>query len=154
MQRIASLYDRVVTLLASRTAESVALLLVRVALAGIFWRAGRSKLVEGSWFEISDATRYLFEVEYAAVPLPPEIAAPMATIGEHLFPALLLIGLATRLSATALLAMTLVIQFFVYPDAWWATHILWVALAGVLVVRGGGALSLDALIGRWRRTRG
>jgi len=154
MQRIASLYDRVVTLLASRTAESVALLLVRVALAGIFWRAGRSKVVEGSWFEISDATRYLFEYEYGAVPLPPEIAAPLATMGEHLFPALLLIGLATRLSATALLAMTLVIQFFVYPDAWWTTHILWVALAGVLIVRGGGALSLDALIGGGRRKRG
>ncbi|MCA1197003.1 DoxX family protein [Sphingomonas sp. R647] len=154
MQRIASLYDRVVTLLASRTAESVALLMVRVALAGMFWRAGRSKLVEGSWFEISDATRYLFEYEYAAVPLPPDIAAPLATAGEHLFPALLLIGLATRLSATALFGMTLVIQFFVYPEAWWTTHILWVALAMILIVRGGGALSLDAVIGGRRPKRG
>ncbi|MFN4097945.1 MAG: DoxX family protein [Sphingomonas sp.] len=154
MQRIASLYDRAVTLVGSRTAEGVALLLVRVALAGIFWRAGRSKVVEGSWFEISDATHYLFENDYSAVPLPPEIATPMATMAEHLFPALLLIGLATRLSATALLGMTLVIQFFVYPEAWWATHILWVALAAVLIVRGGGALSIDAIIGGRRRKRG
>jgi putative oxidoreductase len=154
MQRIASLVDWAVTLVGSRTAEGVALLLVRVALAGIFWRAGRSKVVEGSWFEISDATRYLFENDYSAVPLPPEIAAPMATMAEHLFPALLLIGLATRLSATALLGMTLVIQFFVYPEAWWATHILWVALAAVLIVRGGGALSIDAIIGGRRRKRG
>lgn len=154
MQRIASSYDRVVTLLASRTAESGALLLVRVALAGVFWRAGRSKLVEGSWFEISDATGYLFEYEYGGVPLPPDIAAPLATAGEHLFPALLLIGLATRLSATALLGMTLVIQFFVYPEAWWTTHILWVALAMILIVRGGGALSLDAVVGGRRAKRG
>jgi len=154
MQRIASLYDRAVTLVGSRTAEGVALLLVRVALAGVFWRAGRSKVVEGSWFELSDSTRYLFENDYSAVPLPPELAAPMAMAAEHLFPALLLIGLATRFSALALLGMTLVIQLFVYPDAWWATHILWVALAGVLIVRGGGMLSLDALIANWHRRQG
>ena len=154
MQRIASLVDRAVTLVGSRTAEGAALLLTRVALAGVFWRAGRSKVVGGSWFEISDATRYLFEYEYGALPLPPEVAAPLATAGEHLFPALLLIGLATRLSATALLGMTLVIQFFVYPQAWWTTHILWVALATMLIVRGGGALSIDAVLGGWRRKRG
>ena len=154
MQRIASLVDRAVTLVGSRTAEGVALLLVRVALAGIFWRAGRSKVVEGSWFEISDSTRYLFENDYSAVPLPPEFAAQMALMAEHLFPALLLIGLATRFSALALLGMTLVIQLFVYPDAWWATHILWVALAGILIVRGGGMVSLDAAIADWHRRRG
>ncbi|MBA4762816.1 DoxX family protein [Sphingomonas sp.] len=154
MQRIASLYDRAVTLVGSRTAEGVALLLVRLALAGIFWRAGRSKVVEGSWFELSDSTRYLFENDYSAVPLPPELAAPMALMAEHLFPVLLLIGLATRFSALALLGMTLVIQLFVYPDAWWATHILWVALAGILIVRGGGMVSLDAQIAKWHRRRG
>lgn len=150
MQHIALLYDRIVALAASRLAEDVALLLARIALAGIFWRSGRSKVTEGSLFEISDSTRYLFENDYASVPLPPDIAAPLATLGEHLFPVLLVIGLATRLSAGALFAMTLVIQIFVYPEAWWTTHILWTALAAVLIVRGGGVLSLDALIGRWR----
>jgi putative oxidoreductase len=154
MQRIASLYDRAVTLVGSRTAEGVALLLTRVALAGVFWRAGRSKVVEGSWFELSDSTRYLFEHDYSAVPLPPELAAPMALMAEHLFPALLLIGLATRFSALALLGMTLVIQAFVYPDAWWATHILWVALAAILIARGGGVVSLDAMIDGRRGRQG
>lgn len=153
MQHIATFYDRIVAIAASRLAEGVALLLARIALAGIFWRSGRSKVTEDSFFEISDSTRYLFENDYAAVPLPPEIAAPLATLGEHLFPALLVIGLATRLSAGALLAMTLVIQIFVYPQAWWTTHILWAALAAVLIVRGGGVLSLDALIGQWRQRR-
>lgn len=151
MQYVAIWYDRIVTLSASHLAEGVALLLARIALAGIFWRSGRSKVTDGSLFEISYATRYLFEYEYGAVPLPPEIAAPLATAGEHLFPALLMIGLATRLSATALLAMTVVIQIFVYPEAWWTTHILWAAPAAVLIVRGGGVISLDALICRWRQ---
>lgn len=149
MQRIARLCDRLVTLAASRWGEGAALLLARIALAGVFWRSGRSKVAEGSLFEVSEATHYLFEYEYAEVPLPPEFAAPFATVGEHLFPALLVIGLATRLSATALLAMTLVIQIFVYPEAWWTTHILWAALAAMLIVRGGGVFSLDAIIARW-----
>lgn len=153
MQRIARLHNRIVAVAASRLAEGVALLLARFALAGVFWRSGRSKIADGSLFEISDATRYLFENEYAGVPLPPAIAAPLATVGEHLFPALLVIGLATRLSAGALLVMTFVIQIFVYPEAWWTTHSLWAALAAVLIVRGGGVLSLDALIDRWRHRR-
>lgn len=153
MQRIARLYDRIVALGASRWAEGAALLLARIALAGVFWRSGRSKVTEGSLFEISEATHYLFEYEYAGVPLPPAIAAPLATAGEHLFPALLVIGLATRLSTGALLAMTVVIQIFVYPEAWWTTHILWAALAAVLIVRGGGVFSLDAIIARWRTRR-
>jgi Predicted membrane protein len=153
MQHIATLYDRLVAIVASHWAEGIALLLARIALAGIFWRSGRSKVVEGSLFQISDSTRYLFENDYAAVPLPPEIAAPLATVGEHLFPALLVIGLAARPSAAALLGMTLVIQIFVYPESWWTVHILWTALAAVLIVRGGGFLSLDALIGRCRQRR-
>lgn len=153
MQHIATFYDRIVAIIASRLAEGVALLLARIALAGIFWRSGRSKVTEGRLFEISDSTRYLFENDYAAVPLPAEIAAPLATLGEHLFPVLLVIGLATRLSAAGLLAMTLVIQIFVYPQAWWTTHMLWAALAAVLIVRGGGVLSLDTPIGYWRQKR-
>jgi putative oxidoreductase len=46
--------------------------------------------------------------------------------------------------------MTLVIQFFVFPDAWWSVHILWAALAAILISRGGGLWSLDAIIGKLR----
>ncbi|WP_301749560.1 DoxX family protein [uncultured Erythrobacter sp.] len=150
MHHIAQWHDRIVAILASRLSEGVVLLLARIALAGVFWRSGRSKVAEGSVFEISESTRYLFENDYAGVPLSAEIAAPLATAGEHLFPLLLVIGLATRLSAGALLVITLVIQIFVYPEAWWTTHILWVALAAVLIVRGGGVLSFDTLTGYWR----
>ena len=92
---------------------------------------------------LSDNTKTLFENEYAGVPLPSELAARLALGAEHLFPILLVLGFATRLSALALLVMTLVIQIFVYPEAWWQVHIIWVALALALIVRGGGKLSLD-----------
>lgn len=150
--RLRQTYERVVALAASRPAEAAALLLVRVALAGVFWRSGQTKIAEGTWFSISDTTVELFRTEYASVPLPSDFAAVAATTAEHLFPALLLLGLATRLSALALLGMTMVIQIFVYPEAWWPVHSLWAALALVLIVRGGGMVSLDALLaGRSRR---
>jgi putative oxidoreductase len=59
---------------------------------------------------------------------------------------LLLIGLATRLSAFGLLTMTAVIQVFVYPDAY-ATHGTWAALLLMLMALGPGSLSVD----RWLR---
>jgi putative oxidoreductase len=139
-------YDRVVSWIGGRLPEAAVLLLVRLALAGVFWRSGQTKVVEGTWFQLTDTTYELFRTEYAGVPLPPEFAAVMANAAEHLLPALLLAGLFTRISALGLLGMTLVIQFFVYPDAWWPEHSLWAALALVLVVRGGGLFSLDQLL--------
>jgi len=42
----------------------------------------------------------------------------------------------------------MVIQIFVYPEAWWSVHMIWVALALVLIVRGPGRLSSDALLAK------
>lgn len=148
MNSVVSFYGRAVAMLSARWVEGIALLLTRFALAGVFWRSGRTKVVEGSWLEISPTTHFLFQTEYAGVPLPPALAASLATWSEHLFPILLVLGLATRLSALALLGMTLVIQIFVYPDAWWPVHSLWAAMALVLIARGAGVYSLDTLIGR------
>lgn len=141
-------YNRVVAALSTSLAEAIMLLFVRLSLAGIFWRSGRTKVDEGSWLSVSDTAKFLFEEEYSGVPLPTEFAAYLATYSEHLFPVLLVLGLFTRLSALALLGMTMVIQIFVYPEAWWSVHMIWVALALVLIVRGAGKLSLDALLTR------
>ena len=146
MQNVLAPYDRLTAWLASRLPEGLALLLARVALAGIFWRSGRTKVEEGTALTISDNAFFLFEYEYTGLPLPAEIAAPLATYAEHAFPVLLVAGLFTRFAALSLLVMTLVIQIFVYPEAWWSTHIVWAALAAVLISRGGGLLSLDALL--------
>lgn len=126
------------------TPHGLIALAARLALAGIFWMSGRTK-VEG-WFTITDTTYLLFREEYQLPLIPPEWAAPMATVAEHLFPVLLVLGLATRLSALALLGMTLVIQVFVYPDAW-PTHLSWAALMLYLAGRGAGAASFDRWLG-------
>lgn len=63
-----------------------------------------------------DAARWLADF------LPSVVAAYLATISEHLFSVMLVLGLFTRASAVALLGMTMVIQIFVYPDAW-PTHL-------------------------------
>lgn len=149
MQALSAPYHRAVALCSSPWAEAIALLFVRIALAGVFWRSGRSKVAENSWIMLSDNTRTLFEQDYSGVPLPPELAAPLTLGAEHLFPILLILGLGTRLSAFALMIMTLVIQIFVFPEAWWQVHSVWIALALTLIVRGGGILSLD----HWLSTR-
>ncbi|WP_428679598.1 DoxX family protein [Sphingopyxis sp.] len=150
MNRVIAIYDRGVAIAASRLPEALALLLLRVALAGVFWRSGQTKVVEGSVLTINPDTYDLFRSEFSGLPLDPTIAVPLTTYAEHFFPVLLILGLATRVSAGALLVMTLVIQIFVFPDAWWPVHSLWVAMAAILIVRGGGLFSLDALLARLR----
>lgn len=126
------------------TPHSLLALVNRLAVAGIFWLSARTK-VDG-WFTVSDSAYMLFREEYKLPLLPPELAAQMATVAEHVFPILLVLGLFTRLSALALLGMTLVIQVFVYPDAW-PTHLSWAGLMLYLVGRGAGNVSLDRVLG-------
>lgn len=118
-------------------------LIDRVAIAAIFFMSGRTK-VDG-WLSVTQGTYTLFREEYKLPLIPVEIAAHAAVWAEHLFPLLLVLGLFTRLSALALLGMTLVIQLFVYPDAW-PTHLSWAGLLLYLLGRGAGTLSLDRLL--------
>ena len=134
------LLARVADTAAWATPHSLLALANRLAVAAIFWMSARTK-VEG-WFTVSDSAYALFREEYKLPVLPPELAAQMATVAEHVFPVLLVLGLFTRLSALGLLGMTLVIQVFVYPDAW-PTHLSWAALLLYLAGRGAGAVSLD-----------
>ena len=119
---------------------------LRLALAAPFFVSGRTKVVEGSWLTISDTTYTLFENDYSAVPLPPEFAAIAATLAEHALPVLLVLGLGTRVAALGLFAMTLTIQLFVYPDAFWSVHLGWFALAAAVVLMGPGRWSIDRLV--------
>ena len=131
--------------LAERIPHSLVALASRIAVADIFWRSGQTKV---NGFAIREETFYLFREEYKVPLLPPDLAAYLSTIGEHVFPVLLVFGLASRLSAIGLFGMTLVIQLFVVPGGW-PEHILWFALLGSIVARGPGAISLDHLI--WNR---
>ena len=122
-------------------------LALRIFPAAVFWQSGQTK-VEG--WHVSASAIYLFREEYKLPLIDPVIAAHLAAFAEHFFPLLLVMGLATRLSALALLLMTLVIQIFVYPGAW-PTHGTWIACFLVLIAQGPGIVSLDHLIAwRWR----
>ena len=127
--------------------QDLLLLLARIFPAAIFLQSGRTKITD---WQLNDSAIYLFQEEYRLPLLAPETAAWLAAVAEHVFPLLLVLGLATRFSALALLAMTLVIQTLVYPDAW-PTHGTW-ALAFLLLLRdGGGRFALDDLIRRYRQ---
>ena len=118
-------------------------LLFRLAIAGVFFRAGLTKIT--SW----EPTVALFRDEYKVPLFSPEIAAAVATTFELGCPLLLIAGLATRLATLPLLAMIAVIQLFVYPNAW-PEHLTWFSILVFLLTRGPGALSLDRLIARRR----
>jgi putative oxidoreductase len=128
--------------LAERIPHGFIALAARLAIASVFWRSGQTKV---SGLQLREETFVLFREEYKVPLLPPDIAAYSSTAAEHVFPALLVIGFASRLSALALLGMVAVIQAFVYPGAW-PEHSLWAALLILIVARGPGAVSLDHLI--------
>ena len=131
--------------LAERIPYGFVAFVARFGIASVFWRSGQTK-VRG--FSIREETFVLFREEYMVPLLPPDLAAYISTAAEHLFPVLLVVGFASRLSALGLLAMTMVIQLFVYPTGW-PQHILWIGLQLLIIARGPGAVSLDHLV--WGR---
>lgn len=129
--------------LPNRIPEWLVALIIRLGVAGVFFLSGRTK-VDGL-LHIKDSTYFLFETDYKLPLVPPVVAAHLAAYSEHLFSILLVLGLLTRVSASAFLFMTLVIEVFVYPDAW-PTHLSWAGLLIYLVARGGGGVSVDRLL--------
>ncbi len=150
MSGIMSLWNRITGMLSGTVVESIALLLTRIALAGIFWRSYETKVEPGTWFTITDTQYFLFENEFTGLPLPSDLAVPLTTYAEFLFPVLLVIGLFSRFSAAALMVMALVIQLFVFPtwDHFFGWDITVLALGAIIVSRGPGVISLDAVLGR------
>ena len=137
-------WNHLVCYLQTHISDSFLSLVIRLAVAVLFLLSGRTK-VEG-FLDITPSTYDLFRNEYHVPLISPELAAHLATYAERLFPMLLIVGLFTRLSAIALLTMTAVIQFFVYPDAW-PTHLSWAGLLLFLIGRGAGVMSLDKRLG-------
>ena len=113
----------------ARIPEALPLLFARIVAGHVFWVAGETRRAEGTWFSIM---------------------APITMTMEHLLPILLVLGLFGRFAALGMAAMTLVIQLFIYPDAWWTEHSLWLAPLLFVMVRGPGKWSLD----RWVMGRG
>ena len=128
--------------LLDRIPYSLLALAARIFPAAVFWQSGETK-VDG--WHLSDNAVDLFRDEYRLPLIDPTIAAYLAAFAEHFFPILLVLGLASRFAALALLFMTLVIEIFVYPDAW-PTHGVWATCFLVIISRGPGLFSLDHLI--------
>lgn len=142
----------------ARIPEDAIKLLARLSLAVTFWASGQTKIeglvldpigwnVELGVPHVSEGAIELFRSEYALPLIDPTLATRLAATAEHALPLLLLFGLATRVSALGLLAITLVIQLFVYPSAY-PTHGLWMALLLYLMARGPGRVSLDHVVAR------
>ena len=131
----------------ARTPHSLIGLIGRLAIGLVFWNSGRTKVQDWNIFHVNDSTLFLFKEEYKLPVVPPELAALGAQVAEHAFPILLILGLATRFSALALLVMTLVIQIFVYPNAY-VVHGTWAAILLMLIKYGPGQISADNFISR------
>ena len=124
--------------------------MLRIALALPFFRSGLTRW--NGFLSISPATLFLFENQFklhifgGAYNFPaPDTVALIVAIAEILLPVLLVLGIATRFAALALLLMTGVIQL-VFPDGWANFHLYWASLAVGLMALGPGPLSLDRLI--------
>jgi putative oxidoreductase len=175
-RRIRILYRMVFRIMRQYAGRDFLPLLARLSLAGIFWRSLLTKVEVAKLFsytelvtnehvtdfpierarlrlpefplELKSSTITLFENDFALPLLPANVSAWLATLGEFVLPILLVLGLFTRLSALGVLAMTLVIQIFVFPEAWWATHSVWAVLAIYLAVQGPGRISADHVLGK------
>jgi putative oxidoreductase len=122
---------------------------LRIALALPFFKSGLTKW--DGFLSLAPAASYLFEDEFKlhifghAYDFPfPAVFAYFDGIAEIVLPVLLILGLATRFSALALLIMTGVIQLVV-PEGWANFHLPWAALAVALMALGPGKLSFDQL---------
>jgi putative oxidoreductase len=157
---IAVIVDRLVALCGVVPYALVAFGL-RLVMARVFFAAGQSKIAgpvvtlpglgrEGFPVvlpaEVRDSTFRLFETEYAGLPLPATVAAYLFTYAEFVLPICLVLGFATRLSALALIILTVLVQVYVAPAALWTTHVYWFAILMVLMSVGPGAISFDRVI--------
>jgi putative oxidoreductase len=131
--------------------------LARIALAVPFFRSGLTKW--SGFLSLSPVADFLFVEQFKlhlfgkAYGFPaPDILAYIDAVAEIALPVLLVIGLATRLSALGLLIMTAVIQLTV-PSGWANFHLLWGALAVAIIAMGPGPASLDQVIDRCLESR-
>ena len=122
------------------------LLLTRLYVSWQFLKSGWLKIRD--W----DNTVFLFTEEYKVPLLTPTIAAALGTIGELVFPLLLIVGFYGRLSALGLQAVN-VMAVVAYAhvlladgfEAALGQHYLWGFMLLTLAIFGPGKWSLDWL---------
>ena len=138
--------DRAIGVIRAIAQPSFVQLVLRIALAVPFWRSGILKW--SGFLQLNDTAVQLFSDEFK-LHLPggpysfpaPEVMAFMSGSAEILAPIFLVLGLATRFAALALLVMTCIVELTV-PDGW-PVHITWAAMALCIMAWGPGRLSVD-----------
>ena len=140
MARIQSLVEQLIGW-AQRIPHDLIALIARFGIGLVFWLSGQTKVHGLNLFDLKSSQRFLFTEIHPVPGVPWEVASQLAAIGEHILPALLFFGLATRFAAFGLLLMTIVIQIAL-PTGF-PTHLLWVGVLLYLIARGPGILSVD-----------
>jgi putative oxidoreductase len=126
--------------------QSLVLLATRFYVGWQFWKSGLLKV--SSW----SSTLELFRTEYHVPLLPPPVAALTGAGGELFFPALLFLGLFSRVGALGAFfvnAMAVISYRQVLlaegSEAALGQHVLWGFMLLILAVFGPGRFALD----RW-----
>lgn len=142
VQAIACRFEQFCTML-----SPIADIVLKLWIAKVFFNSGLTKIASFS------TTIELFKYEYAVPILNPVFAAYMGTAAELILPALILVGLAGRLSALALFIFNIVAAIS-YPDisdAGIQQHITWGLMLLAIMTNTSHRLTIDYYIAkRWR----
>jgi len=129
--------------------RSLMLLATRFYVGWQFWKSG--------WLKVSawSTTLDLFRTEYHVPLLPPDVAAVAGASGELFFPALLFLGLFSRVGALGAffvngMAVISYRQVLLAEgsEAALGQHVLWGFMLLVLALCGPGRIALDAWLER------
>jgi putative oxidoreductase len=135
-------------------------LVLRLALARVFFLAGQdkidgpvvplvSKYADLSFMlpaQIKDAALRVFETHFTGTTVPQSVTAYLFAYAEFILPIFVVLGFATRYSAAALFAITVLTQIYIAPEAFWTLHIYLLSMLLVLMTCGPGDVSVDRLI--------
>ena len=158
---IVTIVERTLLLCAIAPYALVALV-VRLVLARAFFLAGQGmidgpvvplgfKNVDLSFTlpaQVKEATLQAFATLFAGASVSPAVIATLFAYAEFALPVCLVLGLATRYAATALLVITVLTQIYIAPGAFFTLHVYLISLLLVLMTCGAGDVSFDRLI-RW-----
>ena len=137
LDKVKNFYNKIAEL--TNYLSTPIVLIARVYIASVFFKSGLTKIKD--W----ESTLLLFEYEYEVPFIPFELAAWAGTIGELVLPVLLVTGLLTRFSAIGLFFVNIVavLSLVDIAPAAFNEHLFWGALLIIIILQGGGLLSLD-----------
>jgi len=160
--------------------EALARLLFLAVLLQYFWNSGKTKIGEGigGIFQIQDSAYFQilgeagmisYDFDTANIPWYIDFIVHLGTYSEFILPLLIILGLFTRIAAIGMAIFVLVqsyVDIYVHKvsektigslfdgDALSVImdqRALWMFLFIVLIVKGGGKLSLDYLLAKYRQ---